>query len=152
MQNDPMHILLIEDEESDAVLFSVALEIAEAKASLHVAEDARRAMAYLNQSTRAADNPPVPDLIVLDLWMPQVTGLEFLRWLRSSPEFRNLPVALFTGMPLTSKDVQLAYGLAVNRIFLKPAGLAELAQVVREMCDFAAASKDSQQAQHLRAA
>ncbi len=79
-----------------------------------------------------------PDLIVLDLMMPQMDGFQVIAELRNSPQTRNLPIIVVTAMDLTPDDYQLLNG-CVEQIFLKKAKSRDL--LVNEVCDLVIAAR-----------
>lgn len=88
-----LHVLLVEDDDDDALTFTRVLADGDAQAFLARAEHGRRAVAYLNEAHASAT---MPDLIVLDLNMPIMSGQEFLVWLRNDPRFKAVQVVVLT--------------------------------------------------------
>lgn len=128
-------ILIAEDNENDAVLFRHAAESGASRAGIdvkiHRVRDGEEAIAYLSGEKIFASRKlhPFPDLIVLDLKMPLVNGLEVLKWLKAHSEFRRIPKILFSGSGL-EKDVDRGYELGVNTYFEKPGSLDEYRDLV----------------------
>jgi CheY-like chemotaxis protein len=91
-------ILLVEDEEHDVLFMQIALDRAEVKNPLVVVRDGRSAIAYLagHQGNGDRQQPPVPRLVLLDLRLPRVPGLEVLKWIRQQPSLAQLPVFVLT--------------------------------------------------------
>jgi CheY-like chemotaxis protein len=79
----------------------------------------------------------LPDLILLDLMMPQMDGFQVIAELRNSPQTRSLPAIAITAMDLTPEDYQLLNG-CVEQIFLKDAKSPD--QLVNEVCDLVIAT------------
>jgi two-component system, response regulator len=91
-------ILLVEDDASDEKLTLRAFRKLDASSEFVVAHDGAEALDYLEGSGRYAANPrPLPAMVLLDLKLPRVDGLEVLRRIRANPKTRNLPVAILTG-------------------------------------------------------
>jgi CheY-like chemotaxis protein len=109
-------ILLIEDNPMDVDLTRRTFRHSGTTHPLIVARDGEEALAWL---ARWEAGEPAPVLILLDLNLPRVNGLEVLRQIKSHPRFRVIPVvALTTSMHNT--DLQAAYQLGVNSYVIKP--------------------------------
>jgi len=77
----------------------------------------------------------LPELVLLDLKMPQVNGLEVLRWIRSQPGLRRLPVIVLTGS-LLPEDTQRAYEAGANSYLVKPLDFNGMMETMKNMADF----------------
>jgi CheY-like chemotaxis protein len=115
-----LRILVIEDDESDALLLVHALNRAGCS-TLPVLGRAEEAVRYLQGAGEyaARDRYPLPSLIILDLNLPGMSGLEFLPWLREQPLFSAIPVIVLSGSPF-SHAVKRAYALGAKTFFTKP--------------------------------
>jgi len=113
-------ILLVEDDKRDLELTLVALERSQLANEVVVVRDGALALEYLRRegayADRAAGNPAV---ILLDLKLPKVNGLEVLQVVRSTPELRSIPVVMLTSSQEES-DVLKSYELGVNAYVVKP--------------------------------
>lgn len=124
-------ILLVEDDP-DSVFF---LEHLVGKLGitnpLHVAQDGREAMDYLEGVGRFSnrDKYPLPDLMILDLKLPRMSGFEVLQAVRQRPETRTLIVMILTASA-SDQDVEHAYALGANAYLVKPLRLEELEKIV----------------------
>ena len=113
--------LLVEDDPHDVALVSMAFQ--DPSHELHVVCDDRHAIRYLSGTGIYSDRQqfPLPHVILLDLKMPRVNGLEFLKWLRhkSPGSLSLLPVVMIStsGEPA---DVKLTHDLGVNCFLTKP--------------------------------
>jgi len=134
-------MLLAEDDENDLMLFRHAVqestEKSGIKVDIRVVYDGADAIAYLSgEGDFAARNThPFPDLIVLDLKMPRLTGLDVLRWLRDHPEYRRVPKILLSGSS-EDRDIEEAYHLCVNTYFQKPTVLSEFRELIHLMISY----------------
>ena len=81
-----------------------------------------------------------PDLIVLDLKMPQLSGLDVLRWLMDHPQYRRIPKILLSGSS-EDRDIEEAYQLGVNTYFQKPGSLDEYRELIHHMISYWAHTK-----------
>jgi CheY-like chemotaxis protein len=127
-------LLLIEDDPNDAVLFRRALRKANLSTPVTVVEDGEAAIRWLE----ARAEPPSPGesdwprIILLDLKMPRISGLEVLDWIRRQPGGRRLPVIVFTSSR-ESEDIARAYELGVSSYLVKPVSFDALKEMIRTM-------------------
>jgi CheY-like chemotaxis protein len=127
-------VLLVEDEPDDVLLARRAFAKAGIAAPLHVVGDGEAAVAYLAGTGAYADRLryPVPGLMLLDLKLPRLGGLEVLRWVRAQPPLRRLPVVVLTASK-ENVDLERAYDLGANSYLVKPVsfdGMIELSRAL----------------------
>ena len=119
MQTD-VRILLAEDDEFDAQLTRAALNLAADDETVLVVPDGRQALDYLYRREQYAGRPPPqPAVVLLDLKLPRIDGLEVLRRIRADQRTALLPVVMLT----TSReplDLAQAYRLGANSYIRKP--------------------------------
>jgi len=127
-------ILLVEDNPKDEALTLRALAQHGIENNVVVARDGVEALDYLLGGTKdAARTPaPLPQLILLDLKLPKIDGLEVLRRIRTSERTRLLPVVILTSST-EEKDVLEGYRLGTNSYVRKPINFAELTEAVRAL-------------------
>jgi CheY-like chemotaxis protein len=115
-------ILLVEDDENDVFFFKRAAKLAGMMNPLHVAQDGQQAIDYLKGTGAYADRTqfPLPSLVLLDLKLPHVMGLDVLKWIRAQPELQTVIVIVFTSSRL-APDIDTAYRLGANSYVTKPA-------------------------------
>jgi CheY-like chemotaxis protein len=125
-------ILLVEDEENDAMLVKMAFKKNEILNPVQWVKDGLEAIAYLNGEGDYANRSlyPFPEVLILDLKMPRMNGLELLAWIREHPEYRVIPTIIMSSSRLES-DVEKAYNLGANTYMIKPSSFEELARVVK---------------------
>jgi CheY-like chemotaxis protein len=130
-------VLLVEDEDDDIFFVQKAFEKAGIKDRLYVAMDGQQAIDYLSGQGQYSDRAafPLPSLVILDLKLPKVWGMDVLKWIRSNPALRALPVVVFTGSD-DALDAQRAFRLGANSYFQKPPDLERLYDLVPNLCDF----------------
>ena len=128
----PHAILLVEDNPADVKITQRALRESAFPVELLVVRDGEEAVEYLlRQGPHAGD--PVwrsPDLILLDLNLPKLNGLQVLQRIRSTPQLHNVPVVVLT----TSKrqeDIQQTYAAGANTYIEKPQEFARFVEVLR---------------------
>ena len=134
MSTTAIRVLLVEDDPNDILLTRRAFRKAEMPEPVAVVEDGEQAVAYLSASGDYADRRahPLPDLILLDLKLPRMSGLEVLEWLREQSSLQRLPVVVLTSSRETS-DVNRAYELGANSYLLKPVTFDGLARIVSDL-------------------
>ena len=131
---DAVEILLVEDNSSDALLTTHALEKCKLANRIHIARDGEEALDFLFCRGDFAERNPnaIPQLVLLDLKLPKVDGVEVLRQLKADPRTRSIPVVVLT----TSKeerDLMQTYQLGVNSYIQKPVNFAEFQNAVRQL-------------------
>src|SRR5215471_1534851 len=131
---ESLELLLVEDSHGDVVLVKEALKQTAVTVSLTVVADGDAALAYLRKEvpyTQAL----TPDLILLDLNMPQKNGREVLTALRRDPALQALPVVIFTGSA-AEQDIRDSYALGANLYLQKPLELADYLEKIRMLVEF----------------
>ncbi len=128
MKPNETDILLIEDNPSDRELFIKALQRSRITSKIEIAEDGKKALELLFEPNK----PLRPKLIILDLGLPQISGLEILKQIRNHPDTKKIPVVIFTGSNKeTDKISTLAEG--VNSFITKPVDFYEFTECVKEI-------------------
>ncbi len=130
----PADILIIDDSESDTTLMAEAINDATISNSVHVLHDASSAIDFLNNKDTYKDAPR-PDLIFLDLKMPEFDGLEFLRVVKADPKLLQIPIIVLTASD-TSEDVSESYLQHANCFIKKPANFMKFKKTVNVISDF----------------
>ncbi|MFN7140756.1 MAG: response regulator [Limisphaerales bacterium] len=125
-------ILLLEDQEDDAFLLKRAFKQAGIQAPIQVVQDGLEGIAYLQGAGIYSDRNryPVPRVILLDLKMPRMGGLEFLEWIEKNPHLRVIPTIVLTSSQLAS-DVKRAYELKASTFMVKPTSPDDMAELAR---------------------
>jgi two-component system response regulator len=126
-------ILLVEDNPSDIGLTKRAFEKSNILNPLVVAQDGQEALDYLFCTGKYQDQtPPLPSLILLDLKMPKVGGLEVLKKIRESERTKRLLVVILTSSK-EEYDVNCGYDYGVNSYIRKPVDFLQFAEVVKQL-------------------
>ena len=135
--DENLAILVAEDDDNDAELLKMALSRAGINGSVWFVKNGREAIDYLQGRGKYVDRSqyPFPKIVITDLKMPGLNGLELLEWLRSHPDCKVLPTILMSGSGLHS-DVKRAYQFGVNSYFQKPSTLAELIDLMRLLKEY----------------
>jgi CheY-like chemotaxis protein len=124
-------ILLVEDEPTDAALIQRAFQKLGVQNPIAHLSHGDTALAYLEGINEYSNRLkfPLPILIVLDLKLPGIGGLQLLKWIRTKKELRLIPVVVLTGSADTTQ-VQAAYEAGANSYLLKPANRSEIIRVI----------------------
>ena len=130
-------VLLVEDTEDDVFFLKRALKEAQWQHPLRVVTDGRLAIDYLSGTGIYADREkyPLPFLVLLDLKLPYVMGLEVLEWIRARPEFETMLVVVLTSSQ-EDKDIRETYRLRGNSYLIKPPNRAKLLELVKSLGDY----------------
>jgi CheY-like chemotaxis protein len=124
-----VRILLVEDNEGDIILTKEALREAKFTNEILVATDGEQALTLL-KSTQ-----PLPDLILLDINLPKVTGLEVLTFIKSDEKLKMIPVIMLTTSS-AERDVVSSYANHANCFITKPVDLPRFMEVIKTIEDF----------------
>ena len=126
-------ILMVEDDPKDVELTLTALEEYKLANEVVVTRDGEEALDYLycrgNFKTRTADNPAV---LLLDLKLPKVDGLEVLQQIKSDEKLRMIPVVVLTSSR-EERDMVASYKLGVNAYVVKPVDFHEFVNAIKEL-------------------
>ena len=131
---DPVEILLAEDNPNDVEMTRRAFEKGKFLNNLHVVNDGVDALAFLRQEGEYADAVR-PDIILLDLEMPQMDGLEVLEALEDDDNLARIPVVVLTSSE-AERDIVESYKHNANAYLTKPVGYKEFQDIVRQIESF----------------
>lgn len=124
-----VHILLVEDSLIDADLIAEAFEDAQFPHSLTSVQDGEAALQVLSQVAFP------PHLVIMDLNLPKLSGVEVLKAMRSDPSLRTVPVIMLTNSQ-SQDDVLQCYANFCNAYIRKPIGFTDLAAAIKATGDF----------------
>jgi CheY-like chemotaxis protein len=130
----PIEVLLVEDDQGDVLLTKEAFDFNKVRNRLHVVNDGEQAMAFLRREDGYHD-APTPDLILLDLNLPRMGGLEVLTEVKADTELRTIPVVILTTSE-AEEDILHSYRLHANAYVSKPVDFEQFIRVVRQIDDF----------------
>lgn len=127
-------ILLVEDNGDDAALARYASEAGRFKTPLTVVRDGEEALDYLFAAGCHAGRDPAerPVVVILDLGLPGISGLDVLRTIRERPETRRIPVVILTGSDRSS-DIVAGYELGANSYVKKPEGFDAFSSLIVQL-------------------
>ncbi len=115
---EPIHILLVEDNEGDILLTTEALENANFFTKLSVVKDGKQAIDFLSKAD-GFSNAPQPDMLLLDINLPKRNGHQVLKFIKENEVLKHIPVIIFTTSSSPS-DINQAYKNYVNCFITKP--------------------------------
>lgn len=127
-------ILLVEDNQGDVRLLEEAFHDASISNTLHVVTDGGEALDFVYQREEYTA-APVPDLVLLDWNLPDMSGEEVLKELKSDPALSHIPVIVLTGSD-GERDIVTSYNEQANAYVTKPVEADEFFEVVRSLEQF----------------
>lgn len=129
-------IVLAEDDEDDQALARAALTEARLANPLFIVQDGRELLEFLRREGKYAGTPRVrPGLILLDLKMPRMDGIEALTHLKRDPDLKQIPVVVLTTSN-ADEDISRSYELGVNSFIRKPITFAGLVEAMKSMARY----------------
>ena len=129
-------LLLVEDNSRDVELTLVAFEENHLANIVDVARDGVEALDYLYRRGKFADRPAGdPAVVLLDIKMPRLNGLEVLRQIKSDPQFKGLPVVMFTSSR-EEPDLRECYALGANAYIVKPLEFSQFVAAAKHVGTF----------------
>jgi CheY-like chemotaxis protein len=133
----PVTILMVDDNADDVELALLAFREARISNPIAVATSGQGALDRLFGRTMQQDGKryPLPDLILLDLKMPGVDGLEVLRQLRAAPVLKMIPVVIMTSSSLEGDRI-MSYSLGANSYLVKPVSLENMVRLASVINDY----------------
>jgi CheY-like chemotaxis protein len=129
-----LQILVVDDDDADALMISEALGSAERQATVERVADGQEALDYLRRKGRFA-SAHRPDLILLDLNMPRMDGRETLAAIKTDEDLKAIPVVILTTSGATP-DIISSYQHRANAYVTKPFGLDDFEATVRQIDRF----------------
>ena len=129
----PSRLLVVEDDPNEVELIRLALEDYPFINQMDVAEDGEQALLYLfGQNGDIAPSRPLPRMILLDLKLPKVDGIQVLEAIRQHPRTQNLVVVVMTSSA-ENQDIEACYELGVNSYVIKPLDFQRFQEVSQQV-------------------
>jgi CheY-like chemotaxis protein len=129
-----INVLLVEDDEGDALIIREAFEYYRIRNRLNVVTDGEAALQFLRQAGPYPDAPR-PGLILLDVNLPRRSGLEVLAELKQDPDLLVIPVVMLTTSQ-AEEDILRSYALHANAFVTKPVDFEHFIDAIRQIDDF----------------
>lgn len=130
----PVDVLLVEDDEGDVLMTREAFDFYKIRNTLHVVTDGEQALQFVRR-TGPFTSAPRPGLILLDVNLPRVSGIEVLAELKQDPELRVIPVVMLTTSQ-AEEDILRSYKLHANAYVTKPVDFESFTAAIRQIDDF----------------
>jgi CheY-like chemotaxis protein len=134
MQGEPITVLLIEDEPAHAEIVRRNFELTRIANTLKHVSDGQSALDYLYRDNAFSDpaSSPRPGLILLDLRLPKVDGLQVLKTIKSDPGLRNIPVVVLS-TSASETDIAMAYANNANSYLVKPVDFTQFSDLLETL-------------------
>lgn len=134
MDNDLVEILLVEDNPNDVELTLHALKKSHLTNKIHVVRDGEEALDFFFGENKSdpAKKIPGPKVVLLDLKLPKVDGMEVLRRLKNESTTKSIPVVVLTSSN-EERDILETYKLGVNSYIVKPVDFAKFVEAMRTL-------------------
>ena len=131
---DVVDVLLVEDDEGDVIMTREAFEYYQLRNRLHVVGDGKQALEFLRRTGRYA-GAPRPGLVLLDVNLPRLSGLEVLAELKQDDKLLTIPVIMLTTSQ-AEQDIARSYSLHANAFISKPVGFEPFIDAIRQIDAF----------------
>ena len=135
-------LLIAEDDENDIVLFRRAIEKTGIPHELHFVRDGEAAKNWLQGSAQFCDRTkhPFPNLLITDLKMPKMSGIDLLRWLCEHEHCSVIPTIVFSSSEQNA-DIKETFRLGANSYFTKPANVDSMSRLFKLIFEYWFASE-----------
>ena len=136
MNTEVKRILIVDDSAKDVELTIAALAEKNLANEVAIAEDGEEALDYLYKRGKFVDyDQGNPAVILLDIKMPKMNGIEVLKHIRSNPEFKSIPVIMVTSSG-EERDLVESYKLGANAYVVKPVDIAQFIDAIKVLGQF----------------
>jgi CheY-like chemotaxis protein len=132
MNAEVKRILIVDDSPKDVELTIAALREKNLANEVIVAEDGEEALDYLYKRGKFANEKGYPAVILLDIKMPKMNGIEVLKYIRSTPKFKLIPVIMVTSSR-EEKDLVESYKLGANSYVVKPVDVIQFIDAIKSL-------------------
>ena len=134
MKNKPVKILLVEDNSADIRWIVEVFKEYHISNEIHAVKDGAEAIDFLYKKGEYKD-VPYPDIVILDLYLPIISGHEVLKKIKNDKNLRSIPVVILTASN-SPEDARIAYRNHVDCYISKPAGFKELMKIIQRTGKF----------------
>lgn len=127
----PVHVLMVEDDPGDALMVRESFAQAGKNSRFHVVQDGEEALQFLRRSGEYGDAPR-PGLVLLDLHLPRLGGLEVLAQIKADPDLRIIPVIVLSSSQ-DQADINRSYELHANAYIVKPRDFEGFTAMIKQV-------------------
>jgi two-component system, response regulator len=131
-QVDPNRLLLVEDDPNDIELIQMSFAQSQFIGQIDVVTDGEQALNYLLGQDNTLPVHPLPKLVLLDLKLPRISGIQVLETLRNHPRTQNVVVVVMSSSG-EGRDIEICYNLKVNSYIIKPLDFQQFVDVSRQV-------------------
>ncbi|MBD2448679.1 response regulator [Nostoc sp. FACHB-152] len=130
-------LLLVEDEPGNILLIKRAMSKLKRNIQIQAVEDGEQAVNYLKKTREDAciNQYPIPSVILTDIKMPRMNGMELLAWIKQQPEFVNLPVIMLSSSG-EIEDINRATELGASTYLVRPGSFTELVEIMQQVASY----------------
>lgn len=134
LPGEPLHILLVEDNEAHAELIIRSMHDLQVAGRIHHVIDGEQALDYVFGRGAYADSTqyPRPDLILLDLRLPRIDGLEVLETIKTTPGLLRIPIVILTSSD-AENDIARSYDFHANSYVVKPLEFKKFTRLMKDL-------------------
>lgn len=134
LSGEPLHILLVEDNEAHAELVIRGMRDQHVANRIHHVIDGEQALDYLFNRGKFADTTlhPRPNLVLLDLRLPRIDGLEVLKTVKETPGLLRIPIVILTSSE-AENDIARSYDYHANSYIVKPLEFKKFTQLMKDL-------------------
>lgn len=134
LTGEPLHILLVEDNEAHAELVMRGMRDQQVANKIHHVVDGEQALDYLFMRGAYVDptQNPRPNLVLLDLRLPRIDGLEVLRTIKTTPSLLRIPVVILTSSDAES-DIAKSFDYHANSYVVKPLDFKSFTKLMKDL-------------------
>jgi len=134
LNGEPLHILLVEDNEAHAELVMRGMRDQQVANKIHHVVDGEQALDYLFMRGSHVDpeQNPRPNLVLLDLRLPRIDGLEVLRTIKTTPSLLRIPVVILTSSDAES-DIAKSFDYHANSYVVKPLDFKSFTKLMKDL-------------------
>ncbi len=132
IQGNGKRMLLVEDDPNDIELIQLALESYNFINEIDIVEDGEQALEYLFGRGEDTARRDLPRVILLDLKLPKINGIQVLEAIRRDPRTKNIVVVVMTSSA-EDRDLQACYNLGVNSYIIKPFDFQQFIEIAQQV-------------------
>ncbi|MBN2055265.1 response regulator [bacterium] len=137
IEKEGLDIMLVEDNQDDIILMQRAFSQNRIRNRVRIVRDGEEALDYIFHRGKYEDisDCPMPGLVILDLKLPRIDGVEVLKIIKSDKKLRTIPIIMLT-TSRDERDIKLCYQLGVNSYIVKPTEFDTFAGIVGEVTNY----------------